>query len=65
VLDPYGEGMLRTAFRWALRLALVAALASVLTRMIGSILRREASEGPGVIVGDTWPPVPIKPARQT
>jgi hypothetical protein len=44
-------------------LAVLAVLASAVTRIIGARSRRSAPAGRLVIAGDTWPPVPIKPAR--
>jgi hypothetical protein len=49
--------------KWMLRLAVLAVLASAVTRIIGARSRRSAPAGRLVIAGDTWPPVPIKPAR--
>lgn len=56
--------MVRTAGKWVLRLALLAALASLVARIIESTSRQSGPEGFPVIGGDTWPPVPTNPARQ-
>ncbi|HEY4946680.1 MAG TPA: hypothetical protein VII19_02200 [Acidimicrobiales bacterium] len=58
--------MVRKSFKWAGRLAVVAALAAVAARLLGS---RAASgrAGDGVlpsIGGDTWAPVPTNPNQR-
>jgi hypothetical protein len=53
--------MQKKAFKWALRLALFATLASAVVRIIQSTNRRRGPTGSAVIAGDTWPPVPVKP----
>jgi hypothetical protein len=56
--------VLRTAAKWTFRLALLAALATLVARVVAT---RSASGPPGghaVIGGDTWPPVPTNLARR-
>ena len=49
--------------RWLKRLALVALVAAVVRRLIGGGSGRDRNGAPPTIGGDTWPPVPVKPAR--
>ncbi len=56
--------MVRTAFKWGLRLAVLAVLASAVARLIESTSRQDGPDGFPVIGGDTWPPVPTNPGRQ-
>jgi hypothetical protein len=50
---------MKTSFRWAGRLTVVAAVAVVVVR----ILRRVDRSGKPSLGGDTWPPVPVNPDR--
>jgi hypothetical protein len=56
--------MLKRAVKLTVRLAVLAALATVAARIIDSMSRPSAPEASPVIGGDTWPPVPVKPAPQ-
>jgi hypothetical protein len=56
--------MVKTACKWALRLAALAAVASTVARILRSTDPRKGPEGLRVIGGDTWPPVPVNPARR-
>jgi hypothetical protein len=48
--------------RWLVRLVVLAVVASAVARVIQARSRRSGPAGPMVIAGDTWPPVPTKPA---
>ena len=61
----YCDGMVRTALKWGLRLAVLAALASAVARLIESTSRQNGPEGVRVLGGDSWPPVPRTPARES
>ncbi len=51
--------------RWLRRLALVTLLAAAARWLVGAMSRRnrDRNGGPPTIGGDTWPPVPVNPAR--
>jgi hypothetical protein len=55
--------MVRSAFKWARRLAVLAAVAAIVRRLLDSGSRAgQAGSGPApTIGGDTWPPVPTNP----
>jgi len=58
--------MVKSAFKWARRLAVLAAVAAIVRRIVDSG-SRTGQTGPGgsgpapTIGGDTWPPVPTNP----
>jgi hypothetical protein len=56
---------MRTTATWALRAAVVAALAVLAARILrtGRPSGAGASPAAPVIGGDTWPPVPLNPDR--
>jgi hypothetical protein len=51
--------------RWLRRLALVALLGAAVRGLVGATSRRnrDRNGAPPTIGGDTWPPVPVNPAR--
>jgi|GEM_PF-900136 len=50
---------MRTVILWLVRLLLLVVVGTVLARVVGSV--RDGRVVPA-IGGDTWPPVPVKPA---
>jgi hypothetical protein len=52
--------------RWLRRLALVALVGVAVRWFVGASERRARarSDVPPTIGGDTWPPVPVNPARE-
>ena len=55
--------MLRVAAKWTVRLAVLAALATAVARVVARMSQGSGSGGSPVIGGDTWPPVPTNRAR--
>ncbi len=55
--------MFTTMRKWALRLLVAAALATVVARIALARSVRDRSGGSPVIGGDTWPPVPTNRAQ--
>lgn len=63
--------MVKTLFRWSLRLAILVGVVTLLGRALagrgGNGHTRVAGSGRGAfpsITGDTWPPVPVNPDRE-
>ncbi len=55
--------MFKKLLKWTVRLAVVAAVATAVSRALGS-KPGDGTSGPiATIGGDTWPPVPPKPDR--
>ncbi len=50
---------MKTLSKWVLRLALLAAVATAIARVVAK-LSEDGSAASPVIGGDTWPPVPSK-----
>jgi hypothetical protein len=55
--------MLRTLFKWARRLVVVAIVAAAIARVLESTAPSDRTGGEHLptIHGDTWPPVPLNP----
>ncbi|HWE70966.1 MAG TPA: hypothetical protein VG205_11410 [Acidimicrobiales bacterium] len=57
--------MFKTLLKWSVRLAVVAGVATAVSRALGSRSGADGTSGPiATIGGDTWPPVPVNPDRQ-
>jgi hypothetical protein len=56
--------MVRTVLRWSFRLAVGAAVATAVARLLASRSGGGSGELLPTITGDTWPPVPTNPARE-
>ncbi len=54
--------MIKTVLKWTRRLAVLAALAALVARVLESTGQAGPQRAP-VIGGDTWPPVPLNPNR--
>ncbi len=57
--------MLKRAAKWALRLAVLAMLATAVARVVARVSEGGRSGGSPVIGGDTWPPVPTNRAQDS
>lgn len=56
--------MIKKLLKWSVRLAVVAAVATAVSRALGSKSAGDGTSGPiPPIGGDTWPPVPTNPGR--
>ncbi|HEY1987853.1 MAG TPA: hypothetical protein VGG43_00135 [Acidimicrobiales bacterium] len=56
--------MIKKLLKWSVRLAVVAAVATAVSRALGSKSGSDGNSGPiATIGGDTWPPVPTNPGR--
>jgi hypothetical protein len=56
--------MIKKLLKWSVRLAVVAAVATAVSRALGSKSGSDGTSGPiATIGGDTWPPVPTNPNR--
>jgi hypothetical protein len=56
--------MIKKLLKWSVRLAVVAAVATAVSRALGSKSDGDGTSGPiATIGGDTWPPVPANPDR--
>jgi hypothetical protein len=64
--------MVKTLVRWSVRLAILAGVVALAGRLLagrpgGADRAGPSAPGAGVfppITGDTWPPVPVNPARE-
>jgi len=56
---------MRTVKRWMLRVVLLALVGAVTARVLHTVRGGGSGDLIPAIGGDTWPPVPVKPAPST